>query len=213
MEQPRILIVDDENSLRKVLGDLLRLRGYTAEPVATGGEAVAAAGRERHEVAIVDLSLGEEEMTGLDVIREIKACSPETECIVLTGMPSQESAIEATNLGACAYLRKPFDVNELLSTITKALAKHGTKSPSHAPPRRPANSPTSTQRFRTYARDDLRSPLSSVLGLAQNVIEAETLEDAQAFARILQTEAKGVLDRLDEYLSRVASEQAQRLRP
>jgi len=210
MDRRKVLIVDDESSLRKVLGDLLRLRGYSPDPVATGGEAVAAAGETRHEVAIVDLGLGEEEMTGLDVIKEIKACSPETECIVLTGMPSQESAIQAMNLGAYAYLRKPFDVSELLETIAKALEKHNENAKVEEVKSPVARPLSSKERFADYAQDELRSPLSSVLGLAQNIVDTETLEDAQAFAMILQTEAQGVLDRLDEFISRAASEQAER---
>lgn len=211
MDGRRILIVDDESSLRKVLGDLLRLRGYSPDPVATGAEAVAAAKEKQHDAAIVDLGLGEEEMTGLDVIQEIKRCSPRTECIVLTGMPSEESAAQATSLGAYAYLRKPFDVAELLQTIAKALEKakgagDGTKP---AQPSGPSVK-TAGQKFVQYARDELRSPLGSVIGLAQNIVEAETLEDAQAFARILQTEAQGVVDNLDSYLARVTSDQAER---
>ena len=210
MDRRNILIVDDESSLRKVLGDLLRLRGYSPDPVATGGEAVAAAGEKRHDVAIVDLGLGEEEMTGLDVIKEIKACSPETECIVLTGMPSQESAIQAMNLGAYAYLRKPFDVAELLETIAKALEKRNENAEVQEVKRMAARVPSSRERFAAYAREELRSPLGSVLGLAQNIVDTDTLEDAQAFAMILQTEAQGVLDRLDEFISRTDSDQAER---
>lgn len=212
MDGRKILIVDDESSLRKVLGDLLRLRGYSPDPVATGAEAVAAAKATQHDAAIVDLGLGEEEMNGLDVIKEIKSCSPRTECIVLTGMPSQESAIQAMNLGAYAYLRKPFDVSELLQTIAKALEKSASGGGS-AKPSTPSIRPqvkSSGQKFADYVRDELRSPLGSVIGLTQNIVEAETLEDAQAFARILQTEAQGVVENLDSFLARVASDQAER---
>jgi DNA-binding NtrC family response regulator len=205
----KILIVDDESSLRKVLGDLLRLRGYTPYPVATGAEAVAAAKETQHDAAIVDLGLGEEEMTGIDVIKEIRSCSPKTQCIVLTGMPSQESAIQAMNLGAYAYLRKPFNVAELLQTIAKALEVAGASQPPSPAKRRPVvdRAKQEQQKFAAYARDELRSPLGSVLGLAQNIVETETLEDAQAFARILQTEAQGVVDSLDNYLQQIASGQ------
>ncbi len=212
MDGRKILIVDDESSLRKVLGDLLRLRGYAPDPVATGAEAVAAAKATQHDAAIVDLGLGEEEMNGLDVIKEIKRCSPRTECIVLTGMPSQESAIQAMNLGAYAYLRKPFDVAELLQTIAKALEKSagsGDGAKPAAPSIRP-QAKSAGQKFADYVRDELRSPLGSVIGLTQNIVEAESLEDAQAFARILQTEAQGVVENLDRFLAKVAADQAER---
>jgi DNA-binding NtrC family response regulator len=210
----KILIVDDESSLRKVLGDLLRLRGYSPEPVATGREAVVAAKANQHDAAIVDIGLGDEEMDGLDVIKEIKSCSPRTQCIVLTGMPSQESAITAMNLGAYAYLRKPFNVDELLATIAKALetgrdgaaAKPSAKAPAAAAP--PANAVA--LKFTKYIRDELRSPLGSVIGLAQNIVEAESAEDAKAFARILQTEAQGILENLEKFLGKLESDQAER---
>jgi DNA-binding NtrC family response regulator len=214
MDERKILIVDDESSLRKVLGDLLRLRGYAPHPVATGAEAVAAAKELRHDAAIVDLGLGEEEMTGIDVIKEIRSCSPNTQCIVLTGMPSQESAIQAMNLGAYAYLRKPFNVAELLDTIAKALEASGVPSSDVPPPERAPESKANqeVQKFVTYARDELRSPLGSLMGLAQNIVETDTLEDAQAFARILLTEAQGIVESLDAYLSTVASGRSERRR-
>lgn len=208
----KILIVDDENSLRKVLGDLLRLRGYSPEPVATGAEAVAAARANQHHAAIVDIGLGDEEMDGLDVIKEIKSCSPHTQCIVLTGMPSQESAITAMNLGAYAYLRKPFNVDELLATIGKAL-EAGRAVADGGDPAKPASAAianSAVQKFTKYVRDELRSPLGSVIGLAQNIVEAESTEDAKAFARILQTEAQGILENLEIFLARTAAEQAER---
>ncbi len=118
-----ILIVDDESSLRKVLSDLFRLRGYSPEPVATGREAIDRVVRTRHAVAIVDLGLGEEDMSGIEVIREIRSKSPETECIVLTGNPSAESEAEAAEAGACSYLKKPFNVMELLETIAGAVQR------------------------------------------------------------------------------------------
>jgi DNA-binding NtrC family response regulator len=210
MDGRKVLIVDDESSLRKVLGDLLRLRGYATTPAATGGEALAAAGETHYDAAIVDLGLGEETMTGLDVIKGIKESSPNTQCIVLTGMPSEESAIQAMNLGAYAYLRKPFDVAELLGTLAKALGegetkrRYVTKQPGSDPARQ------ELQKFVTYIKDELRSPLGSVMGLSQNIVEAETLEDAQAFARILLTEAQGVVEGLDAYLANVSSGSAER---
>jgi DNA-binding NtrC family response regulator len=182
--------------------------------VATGAEAVAAAKEMKHDAAIVDLGLGEEEMTGIDVIKEIRSCSPKTQCIVLTGMPSQESAIQAMNLGAYAYLRKPFDVKELLDTIAKALEVGGAPRTAGPSPQQAAAQKANqeAQKFVTYARDELRSPLGSLMGLAQNIVETETLEDAQAFARILMTEAQGIVEGLDAYLASVDSGRTERRR-
>lgn len=208
MDARKILIVDDESSLRKVLGDLLRLRGYSPDPVATGTEAVAAARAGTYDAAIVDIGLGEEEMNGLDVIKEIKSCSPHTQCIVLTGMPSKELSDEADRLGAYAYLRKPFDVAELLQTVAKALEAGGQgaagATASTAKTARPRS--TAENKLSDYLRGELRSPLGNVIGLAQNIVESDSAEDAKAFSRILQTEAQGILDNLDAFLAKLDSE-------
>jgi response regulator RpfG family c-di-GMP phosphodiesterase/putative methionine-R-sulfoxide reductase with GAF domain len=72
-------------------------------------------------VALIDLKL--EDRSGLELMREIKECFPATECIVLTGYASQESAIEAINLGAYSYEQKPYDMEQLLMTIRRAIEK------------------------------------------------------------------------------------------
>jgi len=119
--KPTVLIVDDDASLSKTLCDILRAEGYA--PVAAG-EGETALGRVEEEkplVAVVDLRLPD--MDGLRVMEEIKKRSPGTECIVLTGYASQASAIEAINLGAYSYVQKPYDVQQLLVTIRRALEK------------------------------------------------------------------------------------------
>jgi signal transduction histidine kinase len=101
-------------------------------------------------------------------------------------------------------------VAELLGTLAKALGegetkrRYVTKQPGSDPARQ------ELQKFVTYIQDELRSPLGSVMGLSQNIVEAETLEDAQAFARILLTEAQGVVEGLDAYLANVSSGSAER---
>jgi len=93
----RILIVDDDPSLRKTLSDILRAEGYAPLAVAGGKIALDRVKEEMPAVALIDLKL--EDMSGLEVMGKIKERSPGTECIVLTGYGSQASAIEAINLG------------------------------------------------------------------------------------------------------------------
>jgi signal transduction histidine kinase/ActR/RegA family two-component response regulator len=117
----RLLIVDDDSNLRKTLSDILKVKGYALIAVATGQAAMDRVEEEIPAVALVDLRL--EDMSGLEVVREIKKCSPGTECILLTGYASQESAIEAVNLGAYSYVQKPYDMEQLLVTIRRAIEK------------------------------------------------------------------------------------------
>ena len=111
----KILIIDDDPNFRKTLTDILRVKGY--EPsVATGGaEAIAAVEREKFSLVLIDLMLPD--MPGLDVMERIKAISPLTEAIILTGNASLDSAIEATGQGAFSYLLKPYQMDDLLRNI------------------------------------------------------------------------------------------------
>lgn len=68
-----------------------------------------------------------EDLPGLEVMRQLKEQSPDTECIVVTGFASQESAIEAVNLGAYSYVQKPYDIEQLLMTIRRAVEKRETE--------------------------------------------------------------------------------------
>ncbi len=116
-----ILIIDDDPSLRKTLSDILRAKGYAPVAVATGQAALDQTEEERPAVALIDLRL--EDMSGLEVMGEIKNRCPGTECILLTGYASQTSAIEAVNLGAYSYVQKPYDMTQLLVTIRRAVEK------------------------------------------------------------------------------------------
>jgi response regulator RpfG family c-di-GMP phosphodiesterase len=116
-----ILIVDDDPGLRKTLQDILRLKGYNALPCPNGAEAINNVRNGEYHLALIDLKL--EDMPGLEVMQELKQITPEIECIVLTGFASQASAIEAINLGAYSYVQKPYDMENLLVTIRRALER------------------------------------------------------------------------------------------
>ena len=116
-----ILIVDDNPEFRKCLSDILRAKGYAPIAAVKGKTALDKVKKEMPAVALIDLKLPD--MDGLEVMREIKKRSPGTECIVLTGYASQASAIEAVNLGAYSYMQKPYDVEQLVVTIRRAIEK------------------------------------------------------------------------------------------
>jgi len=116
-----ILIADDDSSLTKTLSDILSGKGYLPVGASTGREAIERARDEIPVVALIDLIL--QDMSGLEVVKKIKGFSPLTECIVITGHASQASAVEAINLGAYGYIQKPYDVEQLLVTIKRAIEK------------------------------------------------------------------------------------------
>jgi diguanylate cyclase (GGDEF)-like protein len=117
----KILVVDDDQNLRKTLADILRVKGYDAIVAENGSEAIAAAARETFSLALIDLQLPD--MRGFEVMARIRAASPLTEAIILTGHASMDSAIEAIAQGAFSYLLKPYQMDELLLTIRHAVER------------------------------------------------------------------------------------------
>ena len=120
-----LLIVDDDPMSRKTLSDILRVKGYVPLAVATAATALEKVSEEAPDVAVVDLKL--EDMSGLELMAKIRKRAPGTECIVLTGHASQTSAIEAVNLGAYGYLQKPYDVEQLLIAIRRAVERRAAR--------------------------------------------------------------------------------------
>jgi PAS domain S-box-containing protein len=114
-QKAKILIVDDDPNLRKTLADILKIKGYETAVADTGAEAIAAAEREVFSLALIDLMLSD--MHGLEVMARIKAISPLTEAIILTGHASMETAIDATRKGAFSYILKPYQMDNLLLSI------------------------------------------------------------------------------------------------
>jgi PAS domain S-box-containing protein len=117
----RVLIVDDDPQVRQAVTNILKDGGYIPIAAATGQEALKRIAEEAPDVALIDLKL--EEMSGLALIREIKERSWSTECIVLTGYASQDSAIAAINLGAYGYVQKPYEPEQLMVIIRRAVEK------------------------------------------------------------------------------------------
>src|ERR1017187_1500060 len=121
-QKTKILVVDDDANLRKTLADILRVKGYEIAVAASGAEAIAAAEREVFSLALIDLMLPD--MSGLEVMARIKAISPLTEAIILTGNASMDTAIEATRQGAYSYLLKPYQMGDLLLNIRHGIERH-----------------------------------------------------------------------------------------
>ena len=114
-DEKKILVVDDDPNLRKTLADSLRVKGYATAVAGTGAEAIAALESGDINLALIDLMLPD--LPGLEVMARLKAMSPTTEVIILTGNASLDTAIEATSQGAFSYLVKPYQMDDLLRDI------------------------------------------------------------------------------------------------
>ncbi len=117
----RILIVDDERSMREMLQILLEKSGHevrVAEGVEGGGRALS---ETEFDLVITDLRLGQR--SGLEVLRLAKEAQPQAEVVMITAYATAETAVEAMKLGAFDYLFKPFKSDELLVVLERALEK------------------------------------------------------------------------------------------
>ena len=117
-----ILVVDNESSVRVTLGMLLKGAGHQVREAGDGREALDRLRSEAVDLVITDLKMLT--VSGLEVLRETKVLSPETEVILLTGHGTIESAVEAMRLGAFDYVTKPFEPSELLHRVQNALERH-----------------------------------------------------------------------------------------
>src|SRR5437667_3241048 len=111
MESAKILVVDDETSILKLLEQASTQGGYQVACLRTGNEALEAMRTELFDAAITDIRMPE--MTGLDLLREIKRHDESIEVVVMTGYPTIASAVEALKEGAYDYLSKPLILDEL----------------------------------------------------------------------------------------------------
>jgi len=116
----RILIVDDEQSMRELLAILLKKDGFEVVTAASRADAAAALKNSTVDLVLTDVRLPDGD--GLEVLRHVKAASPATAVIVMTAYGTTETAVAARKLGAEAYVLKPFDVDEVRIVIRDALA-------------------------------------------------------------------------------------------
>ena len=110
-QAPRILVVDDEPSMRQMLAIVLKREGYEVTLAENGRMAVAALERGPFDLLISDIKMPD--MSGVEVLRAAKQIDPDILGIMITAFASTETAIEAMRLGACDYLSKPFDIDLL----------------------------------------------------------------------------------------------------
>jgi signal transduction histidine kinase len=115
----RLLVVDDEESLRITTAAILEAEGYEVATAASGDEAVALLERSEYDLVLTDLHM--EGGDGLSVLAEIRRRAPLTISVVLTGFASVESAIAALQQGAYDYLIKPCDIDEMKHTIRRGV--------------------------------------------------------------------------------------------
>ena len=123
MDALRVLIVDDEDELVSALAERLSLRGFQADGVTTGTEALTYLADKPCDVVLLDVKMPG--IGGLEVIRRIKEEQPNLQVILLTGHSSAQDAEKGMQLGAFDYLMKPVKIEELVTVLRSAAARRG----------------------------------------------------------------------------------------
>jgi DNA-binding NtrC family response regulator len=120
-ERARILIVDDDESIRTVLATILEEKGYTVDTAENGNEGIEKTQTNFYNLALIDIRLPD--MQGTQVLAKMKDTAPKIRKIIITGFPSLQNSVEALNKGAHAYIMKPFDMDNVLKTVEEQLKK------------------------------------------------------------------------------------------
>src|SRR5438105_10223802 len=121
MPDTRVLVVDDERSMRELLAIMLRQAGHDVTVADGGTAAIEALNSDAFDLVITDLRM--REVDGLAVLRAAKEHSPETVVVVITAFASTETAVEAMKLGAYDYITKPFKMDEIKLVLANALER------------------------------------------------------------------------------------------
>lgn len=115
-----ILALDDVLDAVVLIQKILERKGHTVHCFTEEEEAIAFAGNNRIDLAILDIKL--KKMSGIEVLQQLKTIDPQITVIILTGYPTIETAQEALELGAVEYCVKPIDKRELEEKVSRVLA-------------------------------------------------------------------------------------------
>jgi DNA-binding NtrC family response regulator len=121
MEGARVLVVDDEEGIRKSLKAVMEKKGCLVDTAENGQEAIAKSKTRFYNLALIDIRLPD--MDGVKLLTSMSNTTPKMVKIIITGYPSLENAIEAVNKGADGYIVKPFTMEKVLDTIKEYLRK------------------------------------------------------------------------------------------
>jgi excisionase family DNA binding protein len=119
--RPRVLVADDESSIRELLSKTLALAEYEVETAQDGRAALDRLRLGRYDLLIADLKMPG--LDGLTLIREARRLKSDLPVIIITGFSTESSAIEAVNHGVSGYLTKPFRVPQVLAAAARALGE------------------------------------------------------------------------------------------
>ncbi|MEU0876994.1 response regulator transcription factor [Lentzea sp. NPDC005914] len=121
MERGRLLVVEDEPSIRELLCASLRFAGFTVSSAATGGEALTAARSEAPDLVLLDVMLPDRD--GFEVVRRLRAGGAQVPVIYLTARDGSDDRITGLTVGGDGYITKPFSLEEVIARVTAVLRR------------------------------------------------------------------------------------------
>jgi DNA-binding NtrC family response regulator len=119
--QQKILVIDDDPTIRNTVEAALKLEGYIIETAKTGKEAIEKSKENFYNLALIDIRLPD--LEGTQLLKKLKERTPKTRKIIITGYPTMPNAVEAVNKNADAYLIKPVEMEKILETVKDQLKK------------------------------------------------------------------------------------------
>ncbi len=189
--QPRILLVDDEPEITAILADLF-FGKYDCTTAGSAEEALARLTQTNYELVVSDITMPG--MSGLDMIPQVKGNSPNTVVVMISGMQTVESAIDALRLGAFDYVMKPFDLRQVEAVVKRALEHQDLI--------------TAKQRYEDHL-EELVEQRTAELDKALNSLEGAYRSTLKALTAALETrdlETHGHSERVVSYSMRLGRE-------
>jgi two-component system, NtrC family, nitrogen regulation response regulator NtrX len=116
-----ILIVDDEQDIRELIGDILRDEGYTTRLAANSDDCIAEINAEPPALMILDIWLKDSRMDGIDILKSVKRDNPDIPVVIISGHGNIEIAVAAIKQGAYDFIEKPFNIDQLMVVVARAM--------------------------------------------------------------------------------------------
>ncbi|THD83066.1 sigma-54-dependent Fis family transcriptional regulator [Aliigemmobacter aestuarii] len=116
-----ILIVDDERDIRELIGDILRDEGFTVRLAANADECMAEINAEAPQLMILDIWLKDSRMDGIDILKTVKRDNPDVPVVIISGHGNIEIAVAAIKQGAYDFIEKPFNIDQLMVVVGRAM--------------------------------------------------------------------------------------------
>ncbi|MDZ7906212.1 MAG: sigma-54 dependent transcriptional regulator [Cypionkella sp.] len=116
-----ILIVDDEKDIRELIGDILREEGYSVRLAANSDECMAQINADAPSLMILDIWLKDSRMDGIDILKTVKRDNPDIPVVIISGHGNIEIAVAAIKQGAYDFIEKPFNIDQLMVVVTRAM--------------------------------------------------------------------------------------------